>query len=131
MSLDLLRTEILDDPLTEGYFAMTVKQIRASLLAENRPREVGSVTGQDIFEAVVPGHYTALSAENKQLFGTIVGMGEIKVSGTNTKAALAAMFSGATATLDALAALQTVQVSRLAELGIPVPALSDIEKVRS
>ncbi len=130
MSLDALRTEIVDDPIPRGYSAMTVEQIRVSLHVEDRPRAVESVTGQDIFEAVVPAHYVALPADDKQLFGTIVGMGEIKVGGTNTKLALATMFSGATATLDALLALQTVQVSRLTELGIPVPALSDIEKVR-
>lgn len=131
MSLDALRTELTDDPLTRGYSGMTTEQVRVSLCTEDRPADVDSVSGQDIFEAVVPADYTALSVESKQLFGTIVGMGTIKVGGANTKAALANMFSGATATLAALVALQTRQVSRLVELGLPVPALSDIDKARA
>lgn len=130
MSLDALRTEITTDPLGRGYSSMTAKEVRASLLANDRPRDIESVTGQEIFEAVLPAHYAALSAEYKQLFGVIVGMGTIKVGGANTRAALTAMFTGATATLQALAALQTELVSRVVELGLQPPALSDIEKVR-
>jgi len=130
MGLDALKAELADDPLNRGYSGMTAEQVRASLYAVDRPVPVESVTGQQIFEAVVPTDYKALSAEHKQLFGTIVGMGTILVSGTNTKAALAAVFNGATATLSALVALQTTLVSRVAELGLGPVALSDIDKAR-
>lgn len=131
MSIDALRTELTDDPLGIGYSSMTAKQVRASLYAETRTEPIDSVTGQQIFEAVVPAHYDALDAANKQLFLGIVGMGTIAVGGTNTKARLAAMFTGATDTLDALVALQTRPVSRAVELKLGPIALSDIDKARA
>lgn len=101
------------------------------LNAVNRTVSVESVTGQQLFEAVVPAHYNALSSDFKTLFGTIVGMGTIPVNGTNTKAALTQMFSGQTATLNALAALQTQQVSRAVELGLGLIFEGTVQQARA
>ena len=120
MNIQDLKTELTTDPLTRGYAGMTDVAAADSLNTVDRVSPVKSVTGQQIFEAVVPAHYNALSAEYKQLFGVIVGMGTIEINSTNTKAALVAMFTGATATLQALAALQTNTFSRAEELGLGV-----------
>ena len=116
MDVHTLTIELTEDPLSRGYSGMTDIEAAANLNTVNRTVDIEAVTGQDLFEAVLPAHYNALSAEFKQLFGIIVGMGTIMVNGTNTKAALIAMFTGATETLQALAALQTTQVSRAVEL---------------
>ena len=130
MNIETLKTELVSGhPDTGAYDADDVLAAN-QLNAVNRTVNVESVTGQQIFEAVVPAHYVALSADHKQLFGMIVGLETILVNGTNTKAALVAMFSGATATLTALAALQTEQVSRAAELGIGVVAPGHVENAR-
>lgn len=126
-----LRAELTIDPLSRGYSGMTDAEAAASLNAKNRTVPVETVTGQQIFEAVVPAHYVALSAEYKALFAVVVGMGTILVNGTNTKAALTTMFSGATATLAALAALQTEQVSRAVELGLGRVRTGYVQQARS
>lgn len=130
MNIDALRAELTaGHPGTGAYDADDVVAA-GQLNAVNRTVNVESVTGQQIFEAVVPSHYNALSSDFKILFGTIVGMGTIPVNGTNTKAALTAMFVGATATLTALAALQTETVSRAVELGLGVTRAGHIEEAR-
>ena len=93
------------------------------LNAPNCEEDVESVTGQDIFEAVAPGEYNALSADYKALLHAIIGMGTILVNGTNTKAALTAMFGAGTNTRANLAALQKRIVSRAVErrLGFVYP----------
>jgi hypothetical protein len=116
VDIDALKAELADDPLVLGYSSMTDTEAAVSLNMANRTVDVESVTGQQIFGAVVPSHWNALSADYKQLFGVIVGMQTILVNDPNTKLALTTMFAGATATLNALAALQTEQVSRAVEL---------------
>lgn len=128
--IDVLRAELAIDPLGRGYSGMTDEEAAASLNTVNCTVDVESVTGQQVFEAVLPAHYNALSAEQKQLFGVIVGMGMIMVNGTNTKAALVGMFTGATETLQALAALQTKQVSRGVELGVGEVRVGHIGEAR-
>lgn len=130
MDIDALKAELLAGHPVTGDYDADDAIAAGQLNAVNRTDNVESVTGQAIFEAVVPAHHTALSAENKALFGVIVGMGEILVNGTNTKAALTAMFSGATATLQALAALQTIDVSRAIELGLGSVKAGHVEEAR-
>lgn len=131
MNLDRLKIELAaGHPVTGAYDPDNVAAA-GQLNAVNRTRPVESVTGQQIFEAVVPEHYNALSADSKQLFLGIIGMGDIPVNGTNTKLALTAMFAGATATLSALAALQTEQVSRAVELGLGIVKVGHVQMVRA
>ncbi len=118
MDLVALKAELSAGHPDTGPYSGNDATAAAELNEVNRAVNVEWVTGQAIFEAVTPAHYIALSDSNKQLFGVIVGMANILVNGTNTKAALVAMFSGMTATLQALAALQTKQVSRAVELGL-------------
>lgn len=130
MNLDDLKAELANGHPSTGPYDADDAVAAGQLNAVNRTRNIESVTGQQIFEAVVPAHYNALSADFKQLFLGIIGMGDIPVNGTNTKAALVAMFSGATATLNALAALQTEEVSRAVELGLGFVYPGHIENAR-
>ena len=130
MNLTVLKAELTDDPESRGYTGMNDAEAAADLNTVYRTVDVKTVTGQEIFEAVVPTHYNVLAAEQKQLFGVIVGMGTILVNGTNTKAALVAMFAGAVETLQALAALQTRTVSRAVELGLGFVSPGHVENAR-
>lgn len=131
MDIAALKSELMVDPESIGYSAMTDVQAADSLNMANRTVNVKSVTGQQIFGAVVPSHWNALSTDYKQLFGVIVGMQTILVNDPNTKLALTTMFSGATATLDALVALQTKQVSRATELGLEFVRVGHIQQARA
>jgi len=132
MSFAKLVDELTNDPEGIGYAGWDKKQIRASLLAETRPAPTISITGQEIFEATAAEDLALLSADQRAMYYAIIGMGTILVNGANTKAALLAMFGVDTDTRANLAALQTRNISRAQELGIPKNCcgLSDIEKAR-
>lgn len=65
-----------------------------------------------VFEAIAPADWTALTAGEKTRVQTILGMGQVDLSGANTRASLAAAFGAGTATRAALLAIQTETVSR-------------------
>ena len=130
MDLAALKAELLaGHPDTLGYDANDA--VAAGQLNEpNRSEPVKSVTGQAIFEAATPTDYGALPAGDKTLFLGIVGMGTILVNGTNTKAALLAMFGVGTDTRANLAALQTRAISRAVELSFGVVRAGDVQQAR-
>lgn len=108
-------------PVTGAYDAdAEVAAAQGNLV--NCTEDVDTISGQVLFEAVVPSDYSALSAEQLVTFWGIVGMGTINVDGVNTRAVLGTLFSG-TDTLAALVALQTRAVSHFqkARLGIVYP----------
>ena len=125
-----LKTEVTTDPLGRGYSTMTDLEVANDLNIVYRTEPVESVTGQDIFEAVVRSEYTGLSAGDKSLLHVIISMGSILVNGTNTKAALLAMFGAGTTTRSNLTALQTRDVSRAQELGLPFVYEGHIQEAR-
>ena len=118
MNIAALKTELTDDPLARGYAGMSDEEAAADLNVENREVNVTSVTGQDIFEAATLADYAALDATEKSLLHAIIGMGTVMVNGTNTKAALLAMFGAGSDTRDNLAVLQKETVTRANELGL-------------
>ena len=130
MNNEALKAELTNDPEGRGYSGMSDAQAAASFATLDRERNVTTVSGQEIFEAVVAADYTALSADDRQLFLAIVGMGTILVNGTNTKTALTTMFA-ATPTLANLAALQTETVSRATELGLGLVKVGHIQEARN
>ncbi len=131
MNLDALRAELAAGHPDTGPYDADDALAAGQLNAVNRTRNVESVTGQQIFEAVVPADYNALLADQRQLLGVIIGMGTILVNGTNTKAALTAMFGSGTGTRTNLAALQTEQVSRAVEQKLGRVRAGDVERARA
>ena len=105
---EILRDELLLDPEGLGYPASD--QGAADLINSlTTGRTLGRETllTWEIFEATVKAEYDALSAGNKQLYQTILSMGEVNVRGGNTRASLAAMFGAGTTTRTNLITLQT------------------------
>ena len=88
------------------------------------------IAANEIFEAIVPSEYIALSADNKTLLQIILGMGIIKVKGSNTRAALATMFASTT-TLTNLVALQTKKVSWADQNWVGVVKVGHVEMARA
>ncbi len=124
-----LKAELQNDPLSRGYAGMTLAQKVASLNTVNRPApERTSVSGSEIFNAIVPAEFSALSAANKDLVRDVFGLGDsINVStGTNARTVLLNAFGAGTATRTALTALVTQQQSRAAELGLPGVTATDV-----
>jgi hypothetical protein len=124
-----LKAELQNDPLGRGYAGMTLEQKVASLTAVDRPApERTSVSGSEIFNAIVPAEFGALTAANKDLVRDVFGLGDsINVAtGTNARTVLLNAFGAGTATRTALAVLVTQQQSRASELGLPGVTATDI-----
>ena len=113
-----LKTEVTIDPLVLGYSGMTDQQVSDSLNDPVRPRERDIVPSHEVFEAIDPADYTALSAVEKGRLSMILSMGAVRLSGANTRSALGGMF-GAGVTRNNLIALQDdTPISRAQELGL-------------
>lgn len=117
MDLAKLKAELALAP----YAGKTPEEAAALLkTARDVTTERTEVPAHEVFEAVVPSEYAALTSANKTLLQTILGMGTINVQGSNTRAALAGMFGAGTATRAALVALQTrtESMARWKEIGL-------------
>lgn len=102
-----------------AYTGLSNQAAADSLNNANIAVDVETIGGVDIFEATTQADYTALSANQKSLYHAIIGMENIRVKGSNTRAALLAMFGAGTQTRTNLAALQTTVISRSVQLGLP------------
>jgi len=129
-NFDVLKTEVTTDPLGRGYSAMSNEAVATDLNTVYREEDVDLVRGQDIFEAVVPAEYNALTDKQMALLHAIIGMGDIQVNGTNTRDALLAMFGAGTETRSNLAELQKQGISRGQELGLGIVKPGHVEEVR-
>lgn len=117
IDLIALQTEIFTDPTARGY-APHVAAGADSEIADllNAPgagavqREI--VASHEIFEALAPSEWAALSAAEKQRVQTILAMAQVNLRGANTRAALAVAFGAGTTTRTNLLALQTRPASR-------------------
>lgn len=101
------------------YAGLTDQEAADALNAKTVTVDVETISGSDVFEATAQSDYNALTANQKGLFHAIMGMETIRVKGSNTRAALLAMFGPGTQTRTNLAALQTTLTSRAAQLGLP------------
>lgn len=102
-----------------AYAGLTNQEAADALNAANISVDVEIISGSDVFEATTQSDYAALTANQKGLFHAIMGMETIQVVGSNTRAALLAMFGPGTQTRTNLAALQTTLTSRASQLGLP------------
>ena len=100
------------EPELPALSAVSDQEAANTINAMTKEGDVTSVSGQDIFEAVTATDFAALSDAQKSLLYAIIGMGTILVNGTNTKAALLAMFGPGTDTRANLAVLQKQTVAK-------------------
>lgn len=107
MNLQLLAAELA----LPAYAGLSDQEAADAINAKTVAVDVVSVSGSDIFEATVQADYSALSATQKNLYHAIIAMASVPVKGTNTRAALLAMFGPGSQTRTNLGALQTTTVS--------------------
>ena len=132
--ITVLRDELTLDPLGRGYAAMSDRAAADSLNAQDRSGgERGTVRGSEIFNALVPAEFAALSAEQQQRVRDVFALGdEIDVrGGTNTRQVLLNAFGAGATTRTNLAALVDRQQSRAEELGLPRLHHLDVAKARA
>jgi len=105
--VDYAKLKTKDAELRAAHPEWTDQQICNAINAETVEAEVDTIDACDVFEAIVPTERTALTTNQKENLRLILGMGVIRVSGANTRAALAGMFGAGTTTRESLIALQT------------------------
>lgn len=119
MLIDILRTELLTDPLARGYSGMTPDQAAASLNTSNRTRNRVSMSGDEAFQATTSAEWTSLSAANKPLWLSFCARSVINPSASANVALVTALFGAGSATLAALNAARQESITRATELGLP------------
>ena len=131
--LQALKTELTTDPLGRGYAGMTNTQVVTSLRTANRTVERRSVSGSQIYNAIVPSEFSALLATQQQLVRDVFGLGDtIDVrTGTNARAVMLAAFGAGTTTRANLIALVQETVSRAAEIGLGDVREGDVARARA
>lgn len=115
MNYQVLVTELA----LPAYAGLSDQAAADALNARNIAVDVETVSGSDVFEATTQADYAALTANQKNLYHAIMGMETITVRGSNTRAALLAMFGPGSQTRTNLGALQTTTTSRANQLGLP------------
>lgn len=132
MDLQALKTELTTDPLTRGYGSMGDEEAANSLNAVNRTREKPTLRGSDIYNALVPGEFTALQAAQQARVRDIFLLGDsIDVrAGTNVRAVLLSVFAAGSQTRANLIAAATEPASRADELGLGFVTPSNVADAR-
>lgn len=126
-----LRIELTTDPLSRGYSDMSPGEVVVSLNQKDRTQQRDLVPAWEVLSAIRPAHYQAVTDETELRYLTLLfSVDEIPLGNSNIRTALATIFSGATATLNDLQALQTVSVSRAQELNLGRIYLGHVLHVR-
>lgn len=89
------------------------------------------VPAYEVWEAIVPTEWAALSAQEKQRIQTILSMGTVYTKGANTRASFQAAFAGGTTTRTNLTNLLTRKGSRAEQLFGQAVTLDDVVRARS
>ena len=121
---EILKAELTTDPLVRGYSGMTDQQVADDMNTKYRTRNLETLSGSIIFEAIDETEYIALNAAAKERLGLIIGLGDSIQIGpsSRTRTWLLNMFGAGTNTRTNLVAAVQQSITRADELGITVEA---------
>ena len=126
----ILADEINNDPLARGYDSMTDQQVADDIGTEYRTITVPEVSPTDIYQAIDPPEWVALSALFQLVVTNVISLPTVPTSG-NTADGLLAAFGPGTNTRANLIALATGNISRGTEIGIGDVHAGDVGFARS
>lgn len=127
--VNILRDEVINDPLARGYSGMTDQQIADGLNTKDRPRNRTSMSGAEVKAAIVFSEYEALLPEEKSEILALVARDDLDPFGID-KNIIQGLF-GSSGTLTALQIARVELISRAEELGIRKVSASQIHTIRS
>lgn len=130
MDYSILVPEIRDDPLGRGYAGMSAAEVAADLAVLRRSRDRETIGSGELQAAVDGGEYAALSDVKRAGWGAILAAGSVDVSNENIRAQITTIWAAGTATRSNLAALQTENISRAAELRLGRVRAGDVQMAR-
>ena len=111
-----LKAELDNDPLARAYASMSDKRAATSLNVTDRPSDRVDVPAQEFIEAIEPSAYPG-GGKMQAYLAMLLSTGSVPLEKTNVRNALKDIFVGQAATLTALVALQSEDISRGVEIG--------------
>ena len=117
MNIDVLKTEITDDPLTRGYSSMTDAEVVTDMNTVYRTSNKATMPASEVLNAIDKAEFNGLIAANKQLIWDILHIGDINPFGIEADL-FVDTFGGGSTTITSLQALRKNDISRGVELGI-------------
>ena len=131
MSYEALRAELINDPLTRNYTAMTNQQVVDSLNAVDRTRNRASMTGKEVKDRIDVTEWDARTDAQKQIILALCNRDDLDPFGIDAQIFQDAM-AGATNTLAALTSYRVEDISRAQEIGFANGInISAVEAARS
>lgn len=129
--IDILKTELTDDPLAIGYSGMDDATAAASLndTGTGRTLPVDTFSGADIFEMIDIEEFEALDPSVKVRVDRVTSLGgSVLVSpSSKARAVLLAAFALDTKTRNSMIAAVSRDVSRGVELGVGFVSEADVQ----
>lgn len=132
MDLASLKTELTSGHPTTGAYSSNDETAANQINAVNRTRERSTLRGSEIYNAIVPAEWTALSAAQQTRVRDVFSLGDsVDVrTGTNVRAVLLSIFAAGSATRANLIAVAQEPASRADELGLGFVTPSNVADAR-
>jgi len=130
MDLAALKAELTAGHPGTGAYDADDATAAGQLNAVNRTKNLASLTGSEVINAVDAAEFTALSAAEQQQVWDIVHLGTVNPFGIEATL-FTSIFGGGSATITALAAARTEDVSRGVELGLGTAGEGHIAQARA
>ena len=130
MDIAKLKTEITDDSLTRGYAEMTNEEVAADGHIAYRTMPKSSLSGNELFTSTDEDEFAALTDAQKQMWVSWCSTDRDPYNAANV-AFVNYIFGASSATLDALAALRVLAVSRWTELELGDVKAGHVERARA
>jgi hypothetical protein len=116
--IDKLAAELANDPLGRGYSTMTDQQAADDLNTAYRTRNVGSFSGDFMFQQTEPSEFTALTDHQQQLWMAFTSKASVDPWAQANVDFVTNLFGGGSNTVTALSDARTESITRAEELGI-------------
>ena len=116
MDIVKLKTELTAGHPNTGAYDTDDALAATQLNVVNRSKNLASLTGSEVMNAIVKTDFDGLSDTNKQQVWNILHLGTINPFGIEADMMIG-IFGGGSATITALKTIRKVSVSRAGELG--------------
>ena len=129
----VLWDEINTDPLARGYAEMSDAEIAEDMNLFYRTLVRDTLSSADIYEQIDVAEFQGKTDAQKVYVRDLLGLGDNVQVGPDSKArtVLIAVFGGASVTIQALAAILQVPISRAEELGLGVVKPGHVQDART
>ena len=117
MNIAALKIEDVAGHPDTGEYDVDVEIAAGQMNAVNRSLNRPTMTASEVYNAIVPAAYTALTADEKEEVWNILHLGVINPFGLEATR-MTAIFGAGSDTITALAALRKTSVSRADEIGL-------------